>query len=543
MPLTPDVLHLLLARAGDRAPTLPDGLPIGPALATQPFEPARPAADDPAAGDVPEDMSGPVWGVIAPEGAEGDRLLALAAPLIAARQAQQGRPAPIYRVPRAAERFTLADAIAWRRERYDSGADLGQGRADYQLILGDLDAVPLAIQELQSLDAGVGRLAFDDDAGYEAYVEKILRAEGGARRGPGRIVMATADDGSRALEIGISGLSRPGEALLHAEVASSSLPAREILAGIERGRAGMDLLLKRAAVAQPGVLFTLSHGVGAPYEGWRSPADQRATQGAMAFGVEAQLTGADVAARTFMPGGLWLMFACFSAGTPSTSAYAPWLERMAAARGKPPPSMTRTLAVGAPFIADIPRRALANPNGPLAFVGHIDLAWTYSFRDGDGPEGARSGRFMRVLAGAMRGAAVGDAFRELSMFVTEADRALTGAYADEAAGAADPAAHERRRALLWMARQDLAGFILLGDPLAKLPVGPALAASIADEEPAIRITDRAPIDRLERAIAALILGQGTPAEIAAQHGVEPSAFEEIAASYRQAGRQALVPKG
>ena len=45
----------------------------------------------------------------------------------------------------------------------------------YQLILGDFDEVPLAIQQYQSARHGrVGRLHFDRAEGYEAYVEKVL---------------------------------------------------------------------------------------------------------------------------------------------------------------------------------------------------------------------------------------------------------------------------------------------------------------------------------------------------------------------------------
>lgn len=482
------VFHLLLARAGDHAPALPEGLPRSALLAPEraPIElapaplpsrasfPSDPSFSPGGAGDQPDDLGpppAPLWGVIAPAGPEGDRLLGLVDRLIKAREAQQRSPARVYRVARAAT-MTMTEALAWRRECYDSGADLGSDRPRFQLILGDLDQVPLAIQQVQALDGYVGRLSFADESGYGAYVDKVLRAEARERTGRGRIVMHTARDGSVPLELGWSALAAPGEALLRADLAQGEDAAIEILSYGAPSKPGLDLLLDRAGAPEPGVLFTLSHGLGAPFGGWSKPEDQRAQQGAMVLGVEALLTGADVATRAFMADGLWLMFACFGAGTPATSAYQTWLDRLHEAPGKPS-GVAGSLALGAPFIADLPQKALANPDGPLAFIGHVDLAWTFSFRDdGDATKG-RPGRFMRVLKSALEGNPIGVALEELSAFVVQTDTALTLSYL---AGDAVSDAAQIERALLWLTRQDLAGFILLGDPAVRLPVQPLRGA-------------------------------------------------------------------
>jgi hypothetical protein len=81
----------------------------------------------------------------------------------------------------------------------------------------------------------------------------------------------------------------------------------------------------------------------------------------------------------------WFMFACYGAGTPSGSQFRHWLERLrsegqfgadidAVLAGLPKPN-------DRPFIAALPQAVLANPNGPLAFMGHLDLAWTYGYQD------------------------------------------------------------------------------------------------------------------------------------------------------------------
>jgi len=542
-----DLFHLLLASAGDHAPVLPGGLPASTAIALAPpawFSP--PDNDDPGAprGPGAGDMPTAQWGLIVPEGPAGERLLALARPLIARREEQQGAVAPVYAVP-AGRGASIADAIAWRGERYDSGAGLALGRADYQLILGDLADVPLAIQQVQSLDGRVGRVCFPDDAGYAAYFDKILRSEADPRRGPGRVALHAAHDGSAPLDAGWKGLLKPGEALLREALPKDGPGAPAIASFGEPSRPGMAELLASAGVRAPGVLLTVSHGQGAPFGGWRSREEQRKGQGAMVFGSAGLLDGADLASRPFMPDGLWLMFACFGAGTPDASAFAPWLDRLQAF-GRKPPDVRRSLALGAPFIADLPQRALANPEGPLAFIGHVDLAWTFSFREGDDPGETRAGRFARVLRAALSGMPVGDAFALLTSFVLETDLALSAAYAEDAvrtpAPALDPAA--LRRALLWMTRQDLAGFILLGDPRTSLPLGLPATPSPDGPGDAPMAGGRAPLvdETLEQAIGEVLAGRSVK-DVAAARSIDADRLDRAVTAYRQAGRRALGTGG
>lgn len=516
-------LQLLLARDGDQAPALPEGLPAGAAQAPDHLEilsAPSVAARSATAGDMPDDVPEPLWAIIAPEGPAGDRLIELIRPLVKLREEAQGRPAPVFRVPPGSAAMSAADALRWRSRVYDTGADLGLDRAGFQLVLGDLDQVPLAIQQQQARDAAVGRLAFADEAGYAAYAAKVIAAEKAARA-PGRLVLHTAHDGSRALQMAYDGIAQPGEALVRAEVAHGHVPVASVSSYGQPSFPGREELLEQATAPGPGVLLTLSHGLGPPLGGWASPAAQRARQGALVLGTGEPLGGDEVAARAFMPGGLWMMFACFGAGTPAASAYAFWMERLAAA-GRPVPDLRGALALAQPFIAELPQRALANPDGPLGFIGHVDLAWTYSFRQENDPREARPGRFMRVLAAALSGKPLGSAFGELSSFVAETDAALAGAYADEAASPGGEAAAQHR-ARLWMTRQDLAGFILLGDPAVRLPVGAA---------------PRPDAERLARAVEQVLGGQ-PPAQAAAEHGVDPGALEQAVAAFRAAGRRAL----
>jgi len=82
--------------------------------------------------------------------------------------------------------------------------------------------------------------------------------------------------------------------------------------------------------------------------------------------------------------------------------------------------------------------------------------------------------------------------------------------------------------------------VLLGDPAARLPVQALVAtrpASVAvvPSKPALPL----PIDRLEEAIAQVILGDKGIKGIAAEYGLERGELEGLAARYQAAGRRAL----
>ena len=198
----------------------------------------------------------------------------------------------------------------------------------------------------------------------------------------------------------------------------------------------------------------------------------------MSFGRASHLAARDLAGHTFAPGGVWFMFACFGAGTPTRSRFHHWLAQLAAAgqfRGRPD-AVLASLPRGdqRPFIAALPQAALASPNGPLAFIGHLDLAWTYSFMESeDGKQRRRPEKHYNVLKSLCRGDRVGVALQEIERFYNDKNQALTDLYdlAEESAlrGAPD-SRHRASISHLWMVRQDLAGYILLGDPAVQLPL-------------------------------------------------------------------------
>ena len=592
-------LNLLMVHADDHAPVLADGL----AESTARGQPVPTQTDEAGhfwdEGGDPNDIAVQRWGVIAPQGPEGDRLLALIEPLIVHRQAQQGDAVRIYRAP---AQMTQDEAMRWKKREFDSGAELNIEVPRYQLILGDLDQVPLALQQVQASDGYVGRLAFAREDDYAAYVDKLLRWERSAASGSqADSLFFTVHDGTAATAVGHRALVAPGVDVVRRRQRSGQYPAKDIVEFGDPVTPSPDELIARAAEQGPSVLFTLSHGEGAPRGGWSSPEEQRRRQGAMSFGREGRITGDDLRSRPFMPGGVWFMLACYGAGTPSTSAYKHWLEALAAAgqfRGKPEAVLAGLPGPGdRPFTAALPQAVLANPNGPLAFMSHIDLAWTYSFQELDAGATNRPARYMAITRSILKRDRVGVSMRELLRFFDQTNVELTSLQDQEARqrSAGQPVRVDAaRQGHLWMLRQDLAAYVLLGDPAVRLPDGasagsaarpappapltvttPAAAAMApapapspatpaptpaamapapapapapsadafdlpAPPTPAAHVAADARLAALEEAVAQCILADLATAAAAARVGLSRDALTQLATRYREIGRRALA---
>jgi hypothetical protein len=266
---------------------------------------------------------------------------------------------------------------------------------------------------------------------------------------------------------------------------------------------------------------------------------------------------------------VWLAVACFAAGTAETSDYRHWLDTLRRT-GHAPSDIEHvldTLAHDRPFVAALPKAALADPSGPLAFVGHVDLAWVYSFFDLDDRPRRRPDRLIGVMQALLNGHRAGVAVRKLTRFFAEVNTELTAL--ENARAAAGTALDDRasaRRGHLWMLRQDLAGYMLLGDPAVRLPirhggrraddidvacpddigvacpgdVGAARTDNIGIARgPAPAIGEHAAVMRAEAAVLAVLRGEPV-LDAARQHGFDRGELERLVAGYLAAGRAALA---
>jgi hypothetical protein len=550
-------MQLLLAHAEERPAVPRPGMPVDTLRsAPKPGNVELPKKLWDATRD-PNELTAQRWGLVAPNGSRGDRLLAIIEPLRQLRQqGQGGAPVKIYRVPSV---MTGPFAAKWKQEVFRDEKTSEQNRPRYLLLLGDLHEVPLELQQALSTDAFVGRLAFRTDAGYEAYVEKVLKWEGAAaRETKPRVIFYTSRDRTDATEVGHQALVTPSVRACRERQEVNDFPKADILEFGGEGAVPIDTLLTQAAHPEPGVLFTLSHGRGPPAGGWAKPEDRPKHQGELRLPDGEFLPAEELASRPFLPGGVWFSFACFSAGTPSHSSYTHWLRQLPPSDSNARKALEALPPLGEqPFIAALPQAALANPNGPLAVMGHVDLAWTCSFKHKGRSTPSRYIELLKALAGGSR---AGVALSTLLQFLNEASSELATSYNMEEL----ERTYGKRssidlvdRAWLWMQRQDLANYILLGDPAVRLPLASAQKQPPAPErrvdaqdrmkhllgpqfkEPGPGPRGPSPM-QAEKAILELLTGQGQPEQIAARHELSPGELLRWEKLYRDAGREALA---
>lgn len=445
------------------------------------------------------DLAAQHWAIIAPRGRAGDRQLEAIEPLRRLREEEQRAPVKIYRVD---PEMTVKEAEDWRSAEFWPDGTPEDEVPLYALLLGDLMETSAELQHVLARDTLVGRVHFADGQGdldlsaYAAYAEKVVRhATTGTPETKADYLFYTAPDGTSATVTGKDRLVTPGIEASRERVAAGKLPA----ASVEELEADtVSKLLGAMDRKRPGVLLSVSHGLGAPRRGWRSEEEQWRRQGAMVVDAGEVLEAEALAGQPFLPGGMWFLLACFGAGTPQASVYKAWLTELASASAYSGnlASVEKSLPSGGqrPFLAMLPQAALASPRGPLAVIGHLDLAWTYGFSSKQDITKGRKERILEPLEKLVSGSRAGVALGKLMIDYAEVNHELMEEYQrdkdariNNLPGTIDPVAQAHR----WMLRNDLRGYILLGDPAARLPLAQNTLRRSAGAAPA-QAPDRAP---------------------------------------------------
>jgi hypothetical protein len=520
-------IELLLATADEHRPALEEGLPLDAVYGARQPKKAPNGDDSPhldGPGADPNDLRKQRWGVIVPRGREGAAMLEAITPLLRLRESEQGAPVTRYEVE---PDMDAALAVDWKNNTYRAEDVATADRPRYLLLLGELDEVTLELQHTLANGSYVGRLSFTDGAGepdlarYEAYARKVV----GFARNPSAeaapdALFYTASDDTSATAAGRLQLVSPCIEMATRGQSRGTFPAAGIREIPAESGAASDFL-RGAGSARPSVLLSVSHGLGAPRGGWKSSELQRRRQGALSLGREV-LEGEALQQGAFLPGGMWFCLACFGAGTPATSAFYAWLAALAA-QGAYEGRLDAVLKSlpgqggngGRPFVAALPQAALANPEGPLAVIGHMDLAWTHGFTEANNPSRSRASRIHSTLEALVEGARAGVALDALMLAYRETNDALTRSYEAETNARAfkqpDPT-DPKERANDWMLRNDLRGYVLLGDPAARLPLAgtgvekPVVAAPEINSRTAARDPDTALARLLARPFSLVIDG-------------------------------------
>lgn len=549
--------QLFLAHADDHQPILDQGMAVdstfeAPASSIDPNT-AKLAANLAAPPDALPDQK---WAILAPKGPAGDRLLELIAPLQRKREEEQGSAALVYRVDPKMDSLAAAN---WMQNEYRDLVNRQEAsRPRYLTLLGNPDLVSWELQQMLGGEAFVGRIAFDNEQNYEAYVDKVLRSQKEPENSRATAFFHSVLDGTAATREGHRHLVTP---LL--EMARATFDVEQIV-DVPMGSEGpakdpsiaAENFLQQAAQTRAALLFTMSHGAGIPKDGWKSLAHQRAQQGALVLGRKGDLlTAKDVGKGVFLPDGVWFMFACYGAGTPARSAYMPWLEKLRALGilGRIPNNVLAALPKDGepPFVAALPQAALANPDGPLGIVGHVDLAWSWSFLDYDYVRPSlvprsRAERFQSILQAFVHGHRFGVAHQTLVDFFRSLSTEVATAYAmraDKALGAPDfleEMPSRVRRANLWMQRQDMGAYVLLGDPATRLPITRRPPGLCVSHSAMTNSRSDETFEQRQEIVMAVLRGTASVGTMAKRHGWSRTDIESWVRVFVDAGRAALA---
>ena len=264
------------------------------------------------------------------------------------------------------------DWAGWIRDVY-LGLPMSE-RPFYVLIVGGPNQIPFRFQSLMNVAAATGRVAFDRLQDLEAYVQKVIRLETADQpaTAPTAVFFATDEGYPDPTYFSRRFMAEP---LIQLAEKRGSFNVKRILGSqATKGRL-RDVL----AASRPALVYTASHGM-ADRSGVSE--QQQRYNGAIVCQPptgpqpiqERLFSAADVPMdRPFLEGALFFQFACYGYGTPAESDFRHW--RLDA------PS----LDVDADFVAALPKRLLAHPEGPIAFIGHLDTAWLHAFDDPDNP--------------------------------------------------------------------------------------------------------------------------------------------------------------
>lgn len=410
------------------------------------------------------------WGVIFARDADPAVREALT-PLLRHRQRQAGAR---YREYTGEHGYQPGESKARFLARH--GAAPGAADPDvvpyYLLLVGSPEAIPFSFQYQLDVQYAVGRLSFDSLTAYERYAHNVLSVEETGTPRDRRVqlfgVRNPDDEATRLCE---ELLVTPVRGALTRALSQPARNPHALTVGTDAGPAATQarLLAHLGTAGGPALLFSASHGVEYPC----GDARQLAQQGAL---VCAEWPGPGYRADGGLPSGFFVSgehvpadadarglilfhFGCFGAGTPrldefSRQAFAP----------------QEAIAPHA-FLGGLPMRLLSLPRGALAAIAHVDRAWSHSFAwQGAGAAApaetaALNGDFHSALERIAQGLPVGFAMEYFGQRYAELATMLSDELDTlELGGRCDPMA----LASLWTAHSDARGYVVLGDPAARL---------------------------------------------------------------------------
>ena len=337
---------------------------------------------------------------------------------------------------------------------------------------GDKAFIPFGVQYELDLFWGVGRLCFTDPqtgahdlAAYARYAEQVVAYERRAKPTTSRhmVYFGVQNNLDLATKQSSEDLITP----LYQGVDGNDPLAQqwgftqELWGGKQGTAANLEQILRgKTAHGQPALLFTASHGLGYPAD----HAELARYQGALVCqdwpgsgAVKSEhVYGAErLSSETRVEGLIAFLFACYGAGCPQEDDF-------------DFKNQQRKIIAPYSIVAQLPQHLLLN--GALAVMGHVDRAWSHSFRI-DGLAKQTQG-FDSVLGRLMKGDRAGLATDSFNLIQGQIAMELTSQLENsrQVLELDVPLSPDDLRRLggLWVARNNARNYALLGDPAVRL---------------------------------------------------------------------------
>ena len=361
----------------------------------------------------------------------------------------------------------------------------------YLLLVGSPEQIPYQFQFQLSVQFAVGRIHFDTLQDYANYARSVVAAEKGEVKLSRKVTFFGVENANdRATQMSSKHLIAPLNETLTGNFADWQF---EAFTSGQATKAQLAELL--GGPKKPALLFTASHGMEFPLGNSR----QLPHQGALLcqdwpgprrwrkeIPQDFYFAGDDLTSSANLLGMVAFSFACYGAGSPKLDEFSKQAKK------------SREPIAPYAFLAELPRKLLSHSQGgALAFVGHVERAWGYSFLS---PEaGTNIAMFQSTLENMLYGDPVGYAveginerYAELATDVTSEIQDLE--YFQEQAKQGSTAnldnfLDEKGKFLvrLWTEHNDARDYAIIGDPAARLPIAEEGEAVV--ERPSITVAD------------------------------------------------------
>lgn len=432
----------------------------------------------PAAWVDPTDLAKAGWGVIFAQNYANYTLEALQSDeglglLLAHRQRQatQNRE-DYYKVFIFDSKWDKNKFLAKQGAPISGAVDPDRGVPYYLLIVGDPATIPYEFQYQLDVQYAVGRIYFDTLDEYAYYAQSVVRAEEARIERSRQIKFwSVSNKGDNATQLSTKHLVTPLSQWLtktYPDWATAPLLGEnDTTPDLSATKTNLDRLLNQETA--PAILFTASHGISYP----KGDSRQRDYQGALITQDWAQYLGkpdpeqhlfaaTDIQADADLHGMIVFHFACYGLGTPQFNDFKHKDGEAELAEQ--------------PFVARLPQKLLSHEKGgALAVLGHIDRAWTHSFKNSQIKQWSV---FQSALTCLMRRCPVGYAMEYFNQEYAELA-------SDCNLGIQNDKKKDKEIAELWTRSHNARNFAIFGDPAVRVAIGQSSSQSMDEENPIV----------------------------------------------------------